>query len=144
MKVQTPSARAEEVDHHDVPAEGPASPGLSVSEPKDDPELELLVFGARHKIKRSELVKTYDLGSLPDEHIIKVAQKEMAADQRLREAKEAADQRLSRCPDQPLLRPRRGCRSLASVLPLTLRQVRFGWLPERRYLASARAFPGNR
>jgi hypothetical protein len=67
----------------------------------DDPELELLVFGNRHKLKRSELVKTYDLGGLSDERIISVAQKEMAADQRLREAKEAADQQRSRSRDRP-------------------------------------------
>jgi hypothetical protein len=66
-----------------------ASPGLPVSEPGDDPELELLVYGNRHKLKRSELVKAYDLAGLSDERIISVAQKEMAADQRPAEAKEA-------------------------------------------------------
>ena len=63
--------------------ESRASPGLADSEPGDDPELILTVFGARHKIKRSELVKTFDLEGLSDERIISVAQKEMAADQRL-------------------------------------------------------------
>jgi hypothetical protein len=56
--------------------------------------LTLVVFGERVRKKRSDLVKMYDLGGLDDERIIKVAQKEMAADQRLREAKEQADQRL--------------------------------------------------
>jgi hypothetical protein len=56
--------------------------------------LTLVVFGDRVKKRRSELVAAYDLGGLDDERIIKVAQKEMAADQRLRESKEIADQRL--------------------------------------------------
>ena len=63
--------------------------------PEDDPELDLLVFGKRLKRKRSELVEAFDLGHLPDERIIKLAQKEMAADQRLAEAKEVANQRPS-------------------------------------------------
>ncbi|HAN62623.1 MAG TPA: hypothetical protein DCQ79_01935 [Rhizobiales bacterium] len=47
------------------------------------------------KRNRSELVEAFDLGHLPDERIIKLAQKEMAADQRLAEAKEVANQRPS-------------------------------------------------
>jgi hypothetical protein len=68
--------------------------GATPSEaPEDDPELDLLVFGKRLKRKRSELIEAFDLGGLPDERIIKLAQKEMAADQRLAEAKEVANQR---------------------------------------------------
>jgi hypothetical protein len=70
----------------------------------DDAELERLVFGNWQKIKRSEFVKMYDLGGLSDERIISVAQKEMAADQRLREAKEAADQPAFPKPRSPSLR----------------------------------------
>lgn len=61
----------------------------------DDQELTLTVYGERLKRKRSELIEAYQLEGLSDEHIIRVAQKEIAADQRLREAKEAADQRLA-------------------------------------------------
>jgi hypothetical protein len=50
------------------------APGLSdseasktASEPADDPELTLVVYGERFKVKRSQLVDTYDLGGLPDE-----------------------------------------------------------------------------
>jgi len=57
--------------------------------------LTLVVYGNRLKKKRSELIEAYDLDGLDDERIIKVAQKELAADQRLREAKDAADQRLT-------------------------------------------------
>lgn len=57
----------------------------------DDPELTLVVFGNRLKKKRFELIAAHDLDGLPDDVIIPAAQKEMAADQRLREAKEAAD-----------------------------------------------------
>jgi hypothetical protein len=68
-------------------------PPAGTSQPEDNPESELLIFGNRLKRKRSELVKNFDLEGLSDERIISVAQKEMAADQRLREAKDAADQR---------------------------------------------------
>jgi hypothetical protein len=47
------------------------------------------------KNKRSELVEKFHLEGFPDDRIISVAQKEFAADQRLREAKEAVDQRFS-------------------------------------------------
>ena len=40
------------------------------------------------KRKRFELIEAFDLEGLDDERIIGIAQKEMAADQRLREAKE--------------------------------------------------------
>lgn len=53
--------------------------------------MELLVFRNRHKIKRSKLIEMYDLEGLSDERIISVAQKEMAADQRPAEAKEAVN-----------------------------------------------------
>jgi hypothetical protein len=72
----------------------PKSLPLSDCGDGDDPELDLMVFGNRIKAKRSELVEKYNLGGLPDDHIITIAQKEIAADQRLAEAKEAADQRL--------------------------------------------------
>ena len=69
--------------------------GLSAEEEAaEDPELTLTVFGNRLKRKRSELISAYDLEGLDDDRIIKVAQKEIAADQRLAEAKEAVDQRL--------------------------------------------------
>jgi hypothetical protein len=91
----------DEGDLDNLDPEGRAKPGLSDSEepgapaaPADDPELELLVFGKRLKRKRSELIEAYDLEGIDDDRIIKVAQKEMAADQRLAEAREAADQRL--------------------------------------------------
>ena len=57
----------------------------------DNPELTLTVFGNRLKRKRSELIAAYDLAGLDDERIISVAQKEMAADQRPAEAKEAVN-----------------------------------------------------
>jgi hypothetical protein len=69
----------------------PAAPQASA----EDPELELLVFGNRHNIKRSELIQRYDLEGLDNAGIINAAQKHMAADQRLAEAKQAADQRLT-------------------------------------------------
>jgi len=69
---------------------------------QDDPELDLLVFGNRHKIKRSKLIETFDLEGLSNERIISVAQKEMAADQRLAEAKEAENHRpKAGAPDAP-------------------------------------------
>jgi hypothetical protein len=89
----------------DIDSEGRVEPGFSDSgptpseAPEDDPELDLLVFGKRLKRKRSELIEAFDLGGLPDERIIKLA-KEMAADQRLAEAKEVANQR------PPDLKPR--------------------------------------
>ena len=52
------------------------------------------------KRKRSELISAFDLDGLDDERIIKLAQKEIAADQRLREAKEVADQRLTGSQDR--------------------------------------------
>jgi hypothetical protein len=60
----------------------------------DDPELELLVYGNVIRRKRSELIEAYDLDGFDNGRIINIAQKQMAADQRLAEAKEAADQRL--------------------------------------------------
>ena len=53
------------------------------------------MFGKPLKRNRSELVEAFDLGHLPDERIISIAQREMAADQRLAEAKEVANQRPS-------------------------------------------------
>jgi len=53
------------------------------------------VFGKPLKRNRSELVEAFDLGHLPNERIISIAQREMAADQRLAEAKEVANQRPS-------------------------------------------------
>jgi hypothetical protein len=70
--------------------------GRSISEPGGKPELTHTVFGNRQKMKRSALVEAYDLDGLSNERIISVAQKEMAADQRPAEAKEAVDQRFSR------------------------------------------------
>ena len=57
-------------------------------EPQDDPELELLVYGERYKITRSQLVDAYNLDGLPDHAIVSIAQKQMAADQRLAHVKE--------------------------------------------------------
>lgn len=78
-------------------AEAPvaATPQPAPAADGDDPDLTLVVFGERLKRKRSELISAYDLEGLPDDVIIRAAQKEMAADQRLREAKEVADQRLA-------------------------------------------------
>ena len=45
-------------------------------------------------------MEKFNLGGFPDERIISIAQKEMAADQRLREAKEAVDQRLPESQDR--------------------------------------------
>ena len=86
----------------DEPSEGRSQTGLSASEepPQDDPELELLVYGKRQKFKRSELISAFDLEGLSDDVIIRVAQKEKAADQRLAQAKEAEHQRPSRA-DSP-------------------------------------------
>lgn len=55
-----------------------------------------MVYGNRQKFKRSELIEAYDLDGLSNGRIISVAQKEMAADQRLAETKEAVNQRLPR------------------------------------------------
>ena len=71
--------------------EGRSETDISASE--DDPELTLLVYGKREKFKRSELISAYQLDGLPDDAIIRVAQKEKAADQRLAEAKQAEHQR---------------------------------------------------
>jgi hypothetical protein len=57
--------------------------------------MDLLVNGKRLRRKRSELIQHYKLDGLSDEHIIRIAQKEMAADKRLRKAKEAVHQRLT-------------------------------------------------
>jgi hypothetical protein len=117
MKVRTPSPRAEKIDHHDVT-------GIRLrrlSHPPNDPELTLTVYGERINRKRSELVEAYDLAG-------RAAQKEMAADQRLRAAKGVSDQRLSHA-WIAFLRYRR-CSRLASA-PHAFRRVRFAWLPER-------------
>ena len=58
----------------------------------DDPDLELHVYGERKKFKRSELVARFQMEGFPDDAIVRVAQKELAADQRLAEAKGIADQ----------------------------------------------------
>lgn len=52
------------------------------------------MFGNRLKRKRSKLVDAYNLEGLPDHAIVSIAQKQMAADQRLARVKEreAADQ----------------------------------------------------
>jgi hypothetical protein len=63
-------------------------PSGEPAEAADDPELELLVYGNRIKRKRSELIEAYQLEGLENDRIIKVAQKEKAADQRLAEATE--------------------------------------------------------
>jgi len=55
-----------------------------------------VVFGNRQKFKLSELIEAYDLEGFDNGRIISVAQKEMAADQRLAETKEAVNQRLPR------------------------------------------------
>jgi hypothetical protein len=65
-----------------------AAPPESPQRLQTTPELELLVYAKRIKRKRSELVEAYDLGGLENDRIIKVAQKEKAADQRLAEATE--------------------------------------------------------
>lgn len=57
--------------------------------------MELLVHGNRLKRKRSEPVKEFDLEGVDDAGIIRIAQKHIAADQRLAEAKEVANQRPS-------------------------------------------------
>ena len=72
----------------------------------NDPEMELLVYGNRLKRKRSELFSDFKLEGYSDERIIRIAQREMAADERLREAKEAVHQRL-RKPEPDLRRQRR-------------------------------------
>lgn len=62
-------------------------------EPAHDPDLELCVFEKRLKHKRFKLIEAFDLGGLPECRIIKLVQKELAADQRLVAAKEAEHQR---------------------------------------------------
>lgn len=47
-----------------------------------------MVHGERFKIKRSELIEAYSLEGCPDHVIVSVAQKHMAADQRLARVKE--------------------------------------------------------
>jgi len=59
-----------------------------------------LVYGTRQKSKRFELVEAYHLEGLSDENIISIAQKRMAADQQLAEAKAVANQRLAGTDDQ--------------------------------------------
>jgi hypothetical protein len=49
------------------------------------------VFGNRITAKRSDLVKKYNLVGFPDDRIIAIAQRELAADQRLAEAKEVLE-----------------------------------------------------
>ena len=67
----------------------PGHPGLSAEgEGDEDSELTLTVFGNRLKRKRSELVEAYNLEGLPDHAIVSIAQKQMAADQRLARVKE--------------------------------------------------------
>jgi len=93
-----------------------ASPGLSDSEAGEDKELELLVYGNRHKLKRSKLIEAFDLEGPSDERIISVALKEMAADQRPAEAKEAVHQRLptpehQKCRRRPLVSIRQTSRT---------------------------------
>ena len=46
------------------------------------------MFGNRLKRKRSERVEAYNLEGLPDHAIVSIAQKQMAADQRLARVKE--------------------------------------------------------
>ena len=53
-----------------------------------------MAFRNRQKFKRSELIDAYDIGGFDNGRIINIAQKEMAADQRLAETKEAVNQRL--------------------------------------------------
>lgn len=59
-----------------------------------------MVYGTRQKSKRFELVEAYHLEGLSDENIISIAQKRMAADQQLAEAKAVANQRLAGTDDQ--------------------------------------------
>ena len=56
----------------------------------------MMAFGNRQKFKRSELIDAYDLEGFDNGRIINIAQKAMAADQRLAETKEAVNQRLPR------------------------------------------------
>jgi hypothetical protein len=79
-------AGPQEDDGEGEPAEAPAEE--PVTEPKNDPELELQVYGERYKIRRSKLIEEFNLEGLPDHVIVSVAQKEMAADQRLARVKE--------------------------------------------------------
>ena len=69
------------------PDEGPLPEGAAPSD-SGDPELELLVYGERYKLPRSKLVDAYNLEGLPDHAIVSIAQKQMAADQRLARVKE--------------------------------------------------------
>ncbi|MGH6791586.1 MAG: hypothetical protein ACRECF_02470, partial [Methyloceanibacter sp.] len=72
-----------------APQEGaPSDSGAPSPEPEEDPELDLMVHGERFKIKRSELIEAYSLEGCPDHVIVSVAQKQMAADQRLARVKE--------------------------------------------------------
>ena len=83
-----PGEEGEEEPYEGSPPEG-AAPSDSGQQPAgDDPELELLVYGERFKIKRSKLVDAYNLEGLPDHVIVSIAQKHMAADQRLARVKE--------------------------------------------------------
>ena len=67
----------------------PGQPGLSAEgEGDEDRELTLSVFGNRLKRRRSKLIEAYNLGGLPDHAIVTIAQKQMAADQRLARVKE--------------------------------------------------------
>ena len=69
------------LDQRETPKAPPAF--LLKGEGDEDRELTLTVFGNRLKRKRSELVEAYNLGGLPDHAIVTIAQKQMAADQRL-------------------------------------------------------------
>ena len=70
------------------PPEGAAPSDSGPRAAGEDPELELMVYGERYKITRSKLVDTYNLEGLPNHVIVSVAQKQMAADQRLARVKE--------------------------------------------------------
>lgn len=66
-----------------------AGPSASAAPIADDPELELIVFGERYKAKKSELAKRYNISGADDATIIRIAQKELAADQRLSQTRTA-------------------------------------------------------
>lgn len=54
-----------------------------------DTELELVVYGERYKARKSELAKRYDIAGADDATIIRIAQKELAADRRLESSRNA-------------------------------------------------------
>lgn len=90
-----------------VEAPEPAAPAAT-EEPEADKILTLVVHGERQHFKRSDLIDAFDLGGIPDDAIIRIAQKEIAADQRLRKVKERENQSLpdperpTRAADDPL------------------------------------------